>query len=194
MSKLIIPLGLIFASIAMVMVFVIPAWQHFLVVRADSSHLQDINVEIDTLTQKRDAIVDQMNKITKDDFTRLNDILPETAQTPEFLVFISKLAEKDGLKVKKLDVAGTLATKPKIPEKIDNSAVATNAATVTQGIGELKYKTINVAMEVSGSYEAFKNFLRDTESSVRITDVEMLTFGAGDVGFNFQLGLKTYYQ
>lgn len=194
MSKLIIPLGLIFASIATVMLLVLPAWQHFLAVRADSLHLQDINAEIDRLIQKRDAIVEQMNAITKDDFTRLNEIVPETAQTPEFLVFINKLAEKAGLKVRKLDVSGTLATKPKIPEKSDNTTVTNNITAIVPGGQDAKYKTINIGMEVAGSYEAFKNFLRDAESSVRITDISLLTFASGEGGFNFQIGLKTYYQ
>lgn len=56
------------------------------------------------------------------------------------------------------------------------------------------YQTIGVGMEVVGTYEAFKDFLRALESSIRITDVNSLTFLPVTNGFSFELSLKTYYQ
>lgn len=234
MSKLIVPLGLILASIAVIILFIVPGWQHFLVVRADSKHLDEINAEIDALTKKRDALNDQIAGITKDNFDRLDQIVPSSVHGPEFLVFLEQLAQGRGLSVVKLDLSGTLSTKSKTPEKkvkqpsvimdtqgIPNMGIPTipNAPTVpsrnTQAnvggfnanvagfnavSGQEKtqtYQTLSATMEVSGSYEAFKNFLHDLESSVRITDVESLDFSplsGSSGGFSFKLGFKTYYQ
>ena len=225
MAKLIIPLGFIFASIAVIIFFIVPGWQHFLVVRADTKHLDEINVEIDALTKKRDALNDQIIGITKENFDRLDQMVPSAVQGPEFLVFLEQLAQAHGLGVAKLDLSGTLSTKAKIIEKkAKEPNLALNAvnpagqigAMSTPGIpsrvpavgmsgfnavsGQTKvqdYQTLNVGMEVRGSYEAFKSFLRDLESSIRITDVEALDFSppsGGSDTFNFNLTLKAYYQ
>ena len=226
MSKLIVPMGLILASIGVVMLLIVPGWQHFLVVRADSRHLDEINAEIDTLTKKRDALNDQIIGITKENFDRLEQMVPSAVQGPEFLVFLEQLAQTRGLSVAKLDLSGTLSTKPKIVEKkakepspvvnaaspvVDTPNMPSAPSRVPQagvsgynavmGSGQSKtqqaYQTMSASMEVSGSYEVFKEFLRDLEFSIRITDVELLDFsppsGGSDV-FSFKLTLKTYYQ
>ena len=233
MSKLIVPLGFIFASITVIMLFIVPGWQHFLAVRADSRHLDEINVEIDTLTKKRDALNDQIIGITKENFDRLEQMVPSAVQGPEFLVFLEQLAHVRGLSVVKLDLSGTLSTKPKIVEKkFERSSPTINTVNPVSGTnpvgpvstiappsalsrvpqidsatsgfnavgGQAKtqtYQTLSASMEVSGSYEVFKDFLRDLESSIRITDVDLLDFsppsGGSDI-FNFKLTLKTYYQ
>lgn len=215
MSKLIVPFGLIFASIGVILLLIVPGWQHFLAVRADSKHLDEINAEIDTLTKKRDALNDQIIAITKDNFDRLDQIVPSAAHGPEFLVSLEQLAQGRGLNVAKLDLSGVLSTKTKIAEKILKQPSVVVSTPETQSgisgspgtgvnnfnvvVGQTKtptYQIMSTTMDVSGSYEAFKDFLRDLESSVRITDVESLSFSptSGSSSFNFKLSLKTYYQ
>lgn len=231
MPKLIVPLGFIFVSIVVIMLFIVPGWQNFLAVRADSKHLDEINVEIDTLTKKRDALNDQIIGITKENFDRLEQMVPSAVQGPEFLVFLEQLAQARGLSVVKLDLSGTLSTKSKIVEKKpERPSPAINAVNPVNGAGPVvgvvstpgvplrvpqagisgydavggggqaktqTHQILSVNMEVSGTYEAFKNFLRDLELSIRITDVDLLDFsppsGGSDI-FSFKLTLKTYYQ
>ena len=224
MPKLVVPIGFIFASIAVIVLFIVPGWQHFLAVRADGRHLDEINAEIDTLTKKRDMLNEQIINITKEDFDRLEQMVPPASQSLEFLIFLEGLAQARGLNVVKLDLLGTLSTKPRVVEKKSktsgssaaiNTTGATNVSNMPSiqprvpqaGTGSFNVvteqpktqlsETISASMEVSGSYEAFKDFLRDIESSIRITDVESLdlTPPSGSSGeFNFKLSLKTYYQ
>lgn len=225
MPKLIVPLGFIFASIAIIIFFIIPGWQRFLVVRADTKHLDEINAEIDTLTKKRDALNDQIIGITKENFDRLDQMVPSAVLGPEFLVFLEQLAHAHGLNVRKLDLSSTLSTKAKIVEKkVKGPGQAINATGQVSSVaavnmpgtpsrvpetdisgfnavsGQTKtqaYQTFNVGMDVNGSYEAFKSFLRDLELSIRITDVESLNFSppfGGLDAFSFNLTLTTYYQ
>lgn len=216
MSKLIFPLVLVFASIGIILLLIVPGWQHFLAVRADSKHLDEINVEIDTLTQKRDALNKQIIGITQDNFDRLDQMVPSAAHGPEFLVSLEQLAQGSGLSVVKLDLSGVLSTKPKLIEKtvkqpsvivstpnIQSETLGPPGTNVNNAnvvvVGQAKaqtYQIMNATMEIAGSYEAFKNFLRDMESSVRITDVESLDFSpiSGNSNFSFKINLKTYYQ
>lgn len=215
MSKFIVPLGLILASIGVTLLLIVPGWQHFLAVRADSRHLDEINIEIDTLTQKREALNQQIIGISEDNFNRLDQIVPSGAHGPEFLVLLEQLAQGRGLSVVKLDLSGVLSTKPKNVEKVirqtnvivgasgmspEISGVPkTNLISPNVVTGQAKvstYQTMSVTMEVAGPYAAFKDFLRDVESSARIIDVESLDFSptSGSSNFSFKLSLKTYYQ
>lgn len=190
MSKLIVPLGLILGSIAIMFLFIVPGWQHFLAVKADSKRLDDINAEIDTLTQKRDALVSQINGITKDNLLRLDQMVPMAALGPEFLVFLQKLAITHSLHIAKLDLAGNLSTKQKNPAANPKSG----SEPISQQESKKEYQTMNAVMEVSGPYQSFKDFLRELESSVRITNIETLSLAPKENEFLIKLSLNAYYQ
>lgn len=190
MSKFIVPLLFFLAGIAIVFILIIPGWQHFLAVRADSRRLDDINTEIDALIQKRDTLVDQINGITKDNLLRLDQMVPSAAQGPEFLVSLQKLAVAHGLRVIKLDLASILSTKPKHIEANPDSG----SEFTTQQESLTGYQSIKIGMEVSGPYQLFKDFLHGLESSIRITNVEALSLVPKDNEFIIRLSLSAYYQ
>ena len=222
MSKLIIPLGLIFGSIAIIVLLIVPGWQHFLSTRVDTQHVSEINTEIEILTQKRDSLGAQIACISKDNLQRIDQIVPTGAQGPEFLVTIQQIAAHHGLQVKKLDLGGTLATKPRVPEKtpapfapagisarvpVDqasgaNPEMPANTARfpvsntfAPSGTAEAPtYQTITVGIDIAGQYDQFKDFLRELESYVRITNVDSLTFASVSGGFDFKLSVKAYFQ
>lgn len=191
MSKFIAPLLFFFAAMAMVFIFIVPGWQHFLAVKADSKHLDDINAEIDTLTQKRDTLVNQINGITKDNLLRLDQMVPMAALGPEFLVSLQKLARTHDLNITRLDLAGNLSTKPKNPIANPESGSESSG----QGESTTGYQTMNVVLEVRASYQSFKDFLRELESSIRITNIETLSLAPTDNGsFVIKLSLSAFYQ
>ena len=59
---------------------------------------------------------------------------------------------------------------------------------------QLPYQTITTTINVSGQYQAFKDFLHELESYVRITNIDSLTLAPGANGFDFKLSAKAYYQ
>ena len=188
MLKLFVPLGLIFISVVIGMLFLIPGWQHFLAVEADTRHLEDINTELDTLTSKRDSLIEQINGISRENFERINQMIPTGAHGPEFLVYLEQLALAHGLAIKKLDLGSSIVTKEKIPD------ISTAVFTVPTIEEPVPYKMLTVNMGVSGSYDALKDFLRDLESSMRITNVTSLGLTNEKNVFSFSLVLQTYYQ
>ena len=188
MLKLFVPLGLILISVVIGMLFLIPGWQHFLAVEADTRHLEDINTELDTLTSKRDALVEQINGISREDFERINQMIPTGAHGPEFLVYLEQLASAHGVATKKLDLGSSIVTKEKVP---DTSTAAFTVPTIEE---PLPYKMLTANMVVLGTYDALKDFLRALESSVRITDVTSVGLGSEKSVFSFDLVLQTYYQ
>jgi len=56
-----------------------------------------------------------------------------------------------------------------------------------------RIKTISLSFEVSGSYSAFKNFLKTLERSAKIIEVEKTSFSFEEEGiFSFAVQIKTY--
>ena len=190
MSKLLVPFALFLGSIAVIVFLIVPGWQQFLAVRADTKHLRDIDSEIDTLTQKRDALVQEISGISKDNFQRLDQVLPAAPQGPEFLVTLQQLAAAHGLQVDKLDLSETLSTKSRIAEESARSSFAPAGTAPKEG----SYETVGASMELVGEYQPFKDFLHDLESYIRIIDVDTLTLSPSKAGFDFKLTVKTYYQ
>ena len=189
MAKLILPLGFILASIVVIVLFLFPGWQHFLSVRADTRHLEETSIEIDGLLAKRDHLVDQMSGISKENAERIDQLIPSGAHGPDFLVFLEKIATSHNLAIHKLDFANTISTEEKAPKLPAEGFVMGMG-----GIESLPYKTLKIHMEVVGSYEAFKDFLREVESSIRITDVTSIILAPQERMFNFTLSLQAYYQ
>ncbi|MDP3769829.1 MAG: hypothetical protein U1A25_01345 [Candidatus Sungbacteria bacterium] len=188
MTKLLFPLVLILASIAVIVLFLFPGWQHFLSVRADMRHLEEASVEFDGLIAKRDSLVGQINGISKENASRIDQLIPSGAQGPDFLVYLDQLAKSHKLVVRQLDFADTLSTKEKVSQAFAEGFI------IGQIAEPLPYKTLKIIMEVIGSYESFKDFLRDVESSVRITDVTSIILSPQQPAFNFTLALQVYYQ
>lgn len=190
MMRILIPSFFFLAAVAIGVVLLVPQWASFRQVRAEMEDLEILSVEIDDLVVRRDTIVENISGISQENFQRLEQMVPQGAKGPEFLVYLEQLAVKHRLELERLDLTSALRGRPV-------GAVKKPLPTLPQTSGLLP-KTINdigVMMTIGGSYEAFKEFLADLESSVRITDVINITIApvAGNQ-FNFTLRLTAYYR
>ncbi len=80
------------------------------------------------------------------------------------------------------------------PSGVGKSAEFTPSGQQKQKTQEAVSQSISASVEVEGSYEAVKGFLRDVELSPRITDIETIGFLPTQAGYDVTLTLKTYYQ
>ena len=192
MSKFLIPLIFALGSVFIAMLYIVPSWQHYLAIRANDAHLQEISAEIDTLTTKRDQLIDKINAISKDDFQRIGQMLPQGAQAPEFLLAIQQIAALHHITLKGLTLTQSISTEPKTP----TSAPESGFVPTDSGEAQKSSKDLSVNTQLTSSYETFKDFLRDIEVFARITDVKTLAFTADSQtsNFTFTLTLATHYQ
>lgn len=197
MIKLIFPLFFILGSILVISILIFPAWQRFITIRADTAYLQNLNRELDKLIQKRDEITDQISNISQENFQRLDQILPASAQGPEFLVILQDKALVRGLKLNKLDLSGNISTEPRVASEttavISAQGFAGSNATPGQ-VQAAPYRTVKAVIDIAGPYDSFKQFLRDIESYIRITDIEALTIGSSATGFTYRVSVQTHYK
>ncbi len=63
-----------------------------------------------------------------------------------------------------------------------NAAAAARAADGQVGAGSTPYDYVTLSFSVSGTYDIFRTFLADLESSLRLVDVTSIAFSATPTG------------
>ncbi len=105
------------------------------------------------------------------ELSKIDSALPSNPSLPSLFSFIQKTSSQSGLVLKGI------------------SPFAISAAE-----GAPKIKTIQFSLQVSGSYQSFKNFLSILEKSARIIEVENISFSSPEEGdlFTFNLNIKVH--
>lgn len=131
--------------------------------------------ELQTL---RDKLLSQYNAISQDDRDRLNKLLPLQIDSSNLIVMFEEIVKAHGLLLKKVDVkeskqpAGSLAV-----------------------LGEVSspYKSINLSLLVSGPYAAVLALFSDLDKSLRLVDIENISFSAAATDtYEFNITARTY--
>ncbi len=136
---------------------------------------QELNIKVNQLKQNYEA--------QKENIKKIGYALPEGKDIPNLIVQFEALASENGL------ILEGLSFDTKQSEKDSESKKA--------------YKVLNVSLSLTGSYASLKDFLKSSESNVRIMDINSIGFSAVAVErtletsenmFTFDIELQTYYK
>ena len=145
-------------------------------------------VEAREQIESRNAVLEQkkvvLNKITdlkskadsrRAEINQLASVLPKEKKMHEVVVNIEDIANQSGITLRDFQSAELISLE-----------------------GNKDYKTIQVDIDGSGSYQSVLNFIKLLEKNLRIFDVQGFTVsldtsGAGTDALNFDLKLFTYY-
>jgi len=178
--------------------FVWPEGQSF------SSQKDDLNIWQDNLTKMKelksklsDLTALYQNQEKAGELEKIFSALPQKDDIPGLLVNLEALASKNGLIIKNVNFTEE-AQKGKSAN--DNSGGATPENSSSLSISSVK--GLLTTLVLSGDYSSFLNFLRSAETSLRLMDVEALSFqqannilGDGlSVSSDFSVNLKVYYR
>lgn len=183
---------LFIGAVGLALFYLMPAWNMFSQLRNDTAALYALSADIDSLTATRDRLADQINAVSKEDLDRLEQMIPEGAHGPEFLMVIQALASRNRLTINLLNWDSTIITKSK-----SGANVAPGFTVPVESEKAKQVKELLINGSFSGSYLSFKQFLIDLESLVRITDVQNITLSPGTEqknDFGYALQIKIYYQ
>jgi Tfp pilus assembly protein PilO len=110
--------------------------------------------------------------------------LPNEQQIPALFAQTSAIARATGITLNSMSLT---ARPPR-----DNQPTLGSA----QEFPVIRIGTIKVDLNLSGSYEAFKNFMRTIETNIRIMDVEQFDIAPSKTreADQFSVTLNTYYQ
>jgi Tfp pilus assembly protein PilO len=144
---------------------------------------KEIKTQQEEFSQKVEFIetVKQLSKKYKGNesiFNQLDFILPDDDDVPNLIVQIEAIANDSGVTLEDFSIS-----------EIEDSEEK-----------KLDYGVASVDLKMNSSYEAFKGFLSSLENSMRLMDIDSISFSQqsdeeeNSASFDFSLIFKVYYQ
>ena len=190
MTRFILPLILIAAAILVFFTFTDAVWTEIGVLKAEKTELALGIDQANKLLARQEELRKNYNAIADDQVARLNKFLPDNIDNVRLIIDMNNIGKFHGLAMRGVSVAGG-AESGRPPA----SPPAGGASEAESGESLLKADSVVISFSISASYEAFKEFLADLSSSLRLLDVASVSMATGETKnlYTFNLGLKTYW-
>jgi len=143
----------------------------------------DLTAVLDNATEfkkQQDKLIDRDNLIDPADKANLNEFLPNNIDNVRLIIDINNIAKKSGLTVRNPAIVKAEVKEGETPPP--------SAATKTADLSAA------ISFSVSASYDTLKLFLADLARSLRLVDIEALSFTAAEKNlYDYQITLRTYW-
>ncbi|MBI2175218.1 MAG: hypothetical protein HYU35_00590 [Parcubacteria group bacterium] len=177
MRNIIIGAVFVLIAIGVFLTWIRPQLDAAAVLRREQTSLGETLSRFRELRTVRDGLLSRYNTILQRDLDRLNVMVPPTPETGALITELDQLAQSHALLLKSVDIG----EQPEQP-----------GAAFTRARGMGKRLTLNI--DLVGSYPAFRSFLQDLERSLRLIDIDILSFSVGDKDVNqYALRASSYW-
>jgi hypothetical protein len=183
------PIFMLVASIGLYFGFIDPTYQDALVLKDKKAEFDTAMNNANQLSERRQALVDQVNKFPAEELVRLNKLLPDHVDNVRLIMEVDRIALKYGMSIRDVQLQGL---------NLLNNNNSGNTSTVL-GTAPKDYDNVVLSFSVSSSYSTFKEFLSELEDNLRISDVESLSFSVppqdtrGKDVYQYSLSIRTYW-
>jgi len=180
MMGLITPIMLVAISVGAFMFYIDPTYAEIRTLQSDVEKHNEALTKANELRQIRTELSDKRKEIGDDKIERLLKLIPNNLDSVRLILDLDALAIRYGMRLADL----TLEEKPDAVPQGELASVDVN-----------KYNSINIGFSVKGTYKDVRAFIRALESSLRLVDIESISFGqeGADGTYVFKLDLKTYW-
>ncbi len=175
--KIISPFLILGLAATVFFYFTAPALDQIDVLKIQKAELAVALAHVNKLKERQDELAAIYNVIDPADEKNLEEFLPNNIDNVRLIIDINDIAKKYGLTIRSPNIVKTETEEGKTPPP---PAGAENSAAIS--------------FSVSSSYEILKLFLADLAKSLRMVDLESLTFTANDRNlYDYQISLRTYW-
>lgn len=179
MFKGIISIVFLAAAIATFFMLTQPLYNEIKDLSVQRSSFEEALSNSKQIQETRDNLLSQYNKISQENLDRLNKILPAQAGAMKFILDMESIAQKNGMILKNIDIkekeGGEISEKVNFGDEIKS------------------WEMVPLSLKLSGSYKSFYLFLKDIEKNLRLTDINAVTFSAGEADFYEFVVEGTFY-
>lgn len=187
--KFIFPIILILASIGIFIGYTNKAYKEVATLRTEQAAYDEALLNSKKLLDVRQELVDKYNALLPEDKDRLMKLMPDNVDNIRLIIDIQKIASQYGMLPKDIHF-------DKDQGKANSTTIS--AASSPEDINQARknYGTFDLDFSVTGTYSNFLNFTRDLEKSLRIIDIESVTFAISDVGtssYKYAFKIRTYW-
>lgn len=131
------------------------------------------------IEQARTGLLERYNRIPTKERERLEKLLPDHIDSVRLIIDINNIAAQYGMALKNINLAQT-----------DSATTPANSYAI--GPTEDRFKAVQLKFSITGSYEDFRSFVRDLERSLRMVDIEAISFGASKDEYDYAITISTY--
>lgn len=154
MQKLILSVLLLVLAGVVGYFYVLPAYTGMQQLQKEKTALRSVLDEYGVLTEKKKELEDIYNSISEADIKKLEGMAPTNAKLADFLIQLDALAGRSGMYLTAISFSDPVS------------------------VPGARYSSLGVKMSITGTYDSFENYLRDTEQFVRIIDVDNIGFSS----------------
>ncbi len=127
----------------------------------------------------RDQLLERYNSFPASELDRLEHMLPDNVDNVRLVLEVDRIASRYGMSIKNIKT-GVVSDKNQEKSLI--------------GRENKPYETFSLEFSVDGPYSNFVSFVSDLEKSLRIVDVENITFTSSDERVSsYSVRIKTYW-
>lgn len=163
------------------MAYTNPAYQTIKALAAQAASYDDALNKAQELKATRDQLLSKRNTFSATDLQKVQRMLPDNVDNIRLIIDINNVAARHSLTLSGVQLG-----------EISDTRSNRNAAAI--GSSGSSVGSVSVSFSVTATYDVFQAFLRDLEHSLRIVDVERLTFTAGaSPAITFNLSIRTYW-
>ncbi|TSC55978.1 MAG: Uncharacterized protein Greene041679_550 [Parcubacteria group bacterium Greene0416_79] len=146
--------------------------------RAERTEYEEALLKAREIELAQTGLLDTYNSIKEEDRERILKLLPDHIDSVRFIIDVNTIAAGYGLTLQNIALLDDGAAEE------DSSSIGPHAASS---------RAVLFRFSVSGPYDAFRSFLRDIESSLRLIDAENITFAAKEDGaYDYSVTVATY--
>lgn len=196
MFRLIIPVTLIGVALGTFFLFTDKTYKEARSLMEKSASYEEALTNARQLKETRDTLNNKYNTFSKTDLDKLNKILPDNVDNIKLILDIQRIAQTYGMDIQniKFDASVTGEKKEDGAQVVQSSAQLANKK--DYGIFEMQFVTTRA------SYSNFVSFVKDLEKSLRVVDVNSITFNSTEsVGtsqassdmYKYEFKVKTYW-
>lgn len=179
--RLVVPIILIVAAIGLFALYTNQTYQRSKALGAQVAAFDEALTRAQELKSRRDELLSRRNTFSSDNVQKLERILPDNVDNIRFTIDIQNIAARHNLALKNVGL-GTVSD-----SKAKRSALSVGSSGDPVGSAEISFAVV-------ASYDDFLAFLQDLEHSLRIVDVENISFKTSESGrYEFSLTIRTYW-
>jgi Tfp pilus assembly protein PilO len=170
---------LILISAGMLYVFILPQYDQVNALKANQAQYQNILQNVSALEAKRDELLVKYQNIPQQRIDELFKVLPDNVDTVSLAMNLDTIASHYGISIKSIQTAK------------DNT---NNSSTIVVGAPTSAYGAVTFNFSFITTYANFRKFMQDIEKSLRITDIQSVSFQSATNGlYEYQVSIKTYW-
>lgn len=182
MTRFILPLLLVASAVGLFMLYTDNAYQEIKNLQKQVAAYDEALNKSQELKRTRDQLISRRNTFPAESLQKLEKILPDNVDNIRLIIDINSIAARHLLSIKNIELGA-----------VADSASGRSALAV--GASGSAVSSVKLGFTVSASHEDFLAFLQDLERSLRVVDIENITFSVNPVTTlnDYVFNIRTYW-